>query len=219
MTGTAGRLRVFTYVTADKATLYRAVMRVFVDAKTRFTLHLRPEEVAAALASANLPEPADAASVEAALAQLREWGNLEAHPDTADVATVEEFYRPRYLFQLTREGEAAERALAVYEEALRQRGELQSAALSDIRVLLGELAAIAEMADPDEAKAHRTLRTLHERFEGDAHRLPGALHQRAGRRHGRHRRSGPAGRGAGGRPAPRDRGPARPGGRAGADAG
>ncbi|MGH7346768.1 MAG: DUF2397 family protein, partial [Candidatus Rokuibacteriota bacterium] len=132
MTEVSGRLRVFAYLNADKASLYRAVMRVFVDAKGRFTLHLRPHEVAAALGSVELAEPLDIAGVESALASLRDWGNLEAHPDTADVATVEEFYRPRYLFQLTPEGEAAERALAAYEEALAQRGELQSAALGDI---------------------------------------------------------------------------------------
>ena len=166
MTGPGGRLKAFAYVNADRAALYRAIMHVFMSAKARFTLHLRPREVATAIASAGLPEPADAAAVEAALGQLRDWGNLEAHPDTADVATVEEFYRPRYLFQLTPQGEAAERALAVYDETLRQRGELQSAALSDIRTLLGELAELADASDVDEGKAHRTLRTLRDRFEG-----------------------------------------------------
>jgi hypothetical protein len=34
----------------------------------------------------------DAGGLEAALAKLCEWRNLEAHRDTADVATVEEFY-------------------------------------------------------------------------------------------------------------------------------
>jgi uncharacterized protein (TIGR02677 family) len=160
MTDAPGRLKPFAYVTADKASLYRAVMRVFVQAKASFTLHLRPLEVAAALS-----EPVDLEAVEAALVQLREWGNLEAHPDTADVATVEEFYRPRHLYQLTPEGEAAERALAAYEAALAQRGELQSAALTDIATLLGELAALGEAAEPDGAKVHRTLRALRERFE------------------------------------------------------
>src|SRR2546425_1004834 len=166
MTDPAGRLRVFAYVNADRAALYRAVMRVFMDAKARFTLHLRPQEVTEAVAFARLPEPADSAAVEAALGQLREWGNLEAHPDTADVATVEEFYRPRYLFQLTPQGEAAERALSVYEETLDKRGELQSAALSDIRTLLDEVADLADAPDVDGGKAHRALSTLRDRFEG-----------------------------------------------------
>ncbi len=109
MADASGQLRAFAHLNADKAALYRAVMRVFVEAKTRFTLHLRPQEVSAALVALELTDLTDAQGVEAALAQLRDWGNLEAHPDTADVATVEEFYRPRYLFQLTPEGEAAER--------------------------------------------------------------------------------------------------------------
>lgn len=166
MSDPAGRLRAFAYVNAEKAVLYRAVMRVFMDAKALFTLHLRPPEVVAAVTAAGLPDGADATAVEAALVQLCDWGNLEAHPDTADVSTVEEFYRPRYLFQLTPEGEAAERALAVYEESLRQRGELQAAALGDIRTLLGELAELGEAADVDEGKAHRALGNLRDRFEG-----------------------------------------------------
>ena len=67
MTEVSGRLRVFAYVNADKAPLYRAMMRLFVDAKGRFTLHLRPQEVAAALGALALPEPVDLASVESAL--------------------------------------------------------------------------------------------------------------------------------------------------------
>ncbi len=166
MTETSDRLRAFAYLNTERTALYRAIMRVFMSAKARFTLHLRPQEIALAIAAAGLAEPADAAAVEAALAQLREWGNLEAHPDTADVTTVEEFYKPRYLFQLTAEGETAERALAVYEEALRQRGELQSAALSDIRTLLGELSELAEAPGVDESKAHRALIALRDRFDG-----------------------------------------------------
>ena len=72
MTGPGGRLKAFAYVNADRAALYRAIMHVFMSAKARFTLHLRPQEVATAIASAGLPEPADAAAVEAALGQLRD---------------------------------------------------------------------------------------------------------------------------------------------------
>ena len=80
MADAGDRLRTFAYLNADKAALYRAVMRVFVEAKTRFTLHLRPEEVTAALVALEPAEPVDAPGVEAALAQLRDWGNLEASP-------------------------------------------------------------------------------------------------------------------------------------------
>jgi uncharacterized protein (TIGR02677 family) len=150
--------RPFAHVTADKAAAYRAVLSSFAAAKTRFLVHLRPEDVADAL-SARVPL-ADLAPV---LTQLVEWGNLRADPDTSRVSTVEDFLRARYLYSLTREGEAAERALAAYDEALGRRGELQSVALADVRELLGEL---AELDPTDRGKAHRSLTALAERFRG-----------------------------------------------------
>jgi len=153
----------FAHLSADRAVLYRAILDTFVKAKRRFALHLRPADVERALAETDLgltEQP-----VGDALAQLVEWGNLEAHPDTADVATVEEFYRPRHLYQLTPAGEAVERALEVFDAGVRAKGELQAVALGDIRLLLDELLALA-IADPlDEGKAHLTLLTLRGRFD------------------------------------------------------
>ena len=63
----------FNYVTAEKASLYRAVMRAFTTAKAHFIVHLRPEEVVE-----RLPPPDNGWSVEeipAALEQLVAWGN------------------------------------------------------------------------------------------------------------------------------------------------
>ena len=160
-----GRIQVFAYVNAEKAPQYRAIMRMFVEAKARFALHLRPQEIVMALAETNWAGPRELADVETALAQLCEWRNLESHPDTADVATVEEFYRPRYLFQLTAEGEAAERAIAFYEDMLPKRGELQTAALGDIGSLLQEVQQLAASDEPDDAKVHLTLKSLQARFD------------------------------------------------------
>lgn len=153
----------FAHLTAEKVELYRAVLDVFRDAKTRFVLHLRPSEVAAAASGS---PPTD--EVEAALRQLVNWGNLSADPDTADVSTVEEFYRARFLYRLTPAGEAGERALAVFEEGIRRPGELQTAALADIRDLLHELADQAGRgggAPVDAGKVHLALRALWARFD------------------------------------------------------
>ena len=95
------RLRAFAYVNAEKAPLYRAVMRVFVAAKSRFVLHLRPREIAAALAAGDPEVTLEEEELDAVLTQLCGWGNLESHPDTTDVTTVEDFYRQRFLYQLT----------------------------------------------------------------------------------------------------------------------
>ncbi len=164
------RLKAFAHVNAEKAPLYRAVMGIFVAAKSRFVLHLRPREIAAALADAGSrqtesPIPLEEGELDFALAQLCEWGNLEAHPDTTDVTTVEDFYRKRFLYQLTAAGEAAERALALFWETIHQPGELKTAALADIHALLEELLHLARAEALDDGKVHRTLLALCHRFD------------------------------------------------------
>ncbi|MBW3577070.1 MAG: TIGR02677 family protein [Actinobacteria bacterium] len=149
---------VFSYLTVEKADVYRAVMGTFVAAKEQFRLHLRARDLATDLAL-------DDDAVRAALTQLVEWGNLRRDVDTAEVATVEEFNRPRYLYQLTAEGQAAERAVRHFEDTLLTPGELQTTALTDIADLLRELVGLAGQQAPDAGKVHLTLRSLADRFE------------------------------------------------------
>jgi uncharacterized protein (TIGR02677 family) len=166
--------RPFEHVTAPKSALYRGVMRVFVEHKRRFVVHLRPEDVARELAegadrsAAPAGDPRATAGldeVEKALDALAAWGNLRADPDTSRVASVEDFYRRRLLFQLTREGEAAERALATFESEIGRRGELQSVALEDIRLRLRSLHGLLGAADPDPAVVHNLLLELTGRLD------------------------------------------------------
>ncbi len=83
-------------------------MGAIVAAKRRFTVHLRPEDVHAALSTE--AAAADIAMITDALSSLTGWGNLRADPDTSRVTTVEDFHRARFLYQLTPAGEAAEQA-------------------------------------------------------------------------------------------------------------
>lgn len=161
--GSGGRLRTFAYVDAEKAPLYRAIAGVFFAAKERFLLHLRPAEVVGEL-GAWAPEVA-VEEVEAALRQLEAWGNLVSSPDTSDVVRLEDFYRERRLYQLSRAGEAAERAVREYEKTIHEPGELQAAALADITALLGELEVLARAEQPDAAKLFQTFDQLRRRFE------------------------------------------------------
>lgn len=157
--GTPAVHAAFAYLTTEKSGLYREVMLAFTAAKRRFTVHLRPEDVHSALGASTDPE-----SVTRALAALEGWGNLRSDPDTSRVTTVEDFHRARYLYQLTREGEAAEEALAVYDEALGRRGALQAVALADIVVQLRALHELARSDEPDPAKVYLSLRALVDRF-------------------------------------------------------
>ncbi|MCK9894179.1 TIGR02677 family protein [Frankia sp. AgB32] len=167
VSGTVSRFGPFTHVTTEKAELYRAIMRTFMRAKRRFNVHLRPEDVIEMLAK----EPAAAGGlavreVDAELRSLEGWGNLRGDPDTSRVTTVEDFNRPRFLYQLTPAGEAAEAALETFDEALGRRGELQTVALSDIHSQLLALLAVLARPEVDAAKAHQLLRDLTGVFRG-----------------------------------------------------
>ncbi|WP_280545747.1 TIGR02677 family protein [Halomonas sp. 11-S5] len=144
----------FSYVTAEKADLYREVMRTFVEAKSHFLVHLRPEDV-----QQQLGEP-ELATVQAALTQLVTWGNLDAERDNARVTSVEDYYRALYVYQITRHGEAVEAALATYDQELGRRGALQSVALEDIRARLRALLTLAQSEAPDATQSQLLLRDL-----------------------------------------------------------
>lgn len=148
----------FAHLDTEKSALYREVLEVFVAAHASFHSHLRSRDLQAAL-------PASASDeLDRALDALVGWGNLRAYPDTAEVTTVEDFYRQRFLYQLSREGEAAERAITAYIEGVERTAELQSAALDDILALLQELPGPGAAADP--ARVHLLLSTIVERFNG-----------------------------------------------------
>jgi uncharacterized protein (TIGR02677 family) len=152
------RAQPFAHLSVPNAELYRDIMRTFAQAKDRFIVHLRPEDVAV-----ELGRESDE-SLAQALDQLIGWGNLRADPDTSRVTSVEDFRRKRFLYQLTAAGHAAEEAIAFYEEAIGRRGALQSVALEDIAEQLAALLVLADDADPDPAKTHRLLLSLAERF-------------------------------------------------------
>ncbi|WP_274918332.1 TIGR02677 family protein [Streptomyces sp. WZ-12] len=153
----------FAHLTVPNSALYRRVMGAFLAAKERFAVHLRPEDVHAALTPEHRPTDLD--TVVKALDSLVDWGNLRADPDTSRVTAVEDFYRKRFIYQLTHAGEAAEQALSAYDEALGRRGALQAVALHDIVTQLRALLVIAGEGEPDAAKAHLALSALASRFE------------------------------------------------------
>src|SRR5689334_12070848 len=177
-------IRVFAFVTAEKASLYRAIMRVFMDSSAVFGFHLRSRQVLERLGAAGFPATVDQEEIDSALSQLAEWGNLEAFPDTADVTTVEDFYRQRYFFQLTSEGEAAQRALDSFEDRSDCVVELRRRDLGDIRNVLRQLAYISRAAELDSDEVYGHLLTLQHRFEslvGSTQKFMGELQRKIDR--------------------------------------
>lgn len=153
------RYEVFRYLSATEHTdAYRAIMREFASAKARFIVHMRPEELRDVVR-----RDTDLAVL---MNQLVDWGNLKADPDTSRVATVEEFNRARYVYQLTAAGESAERVLGEFDRTFGAAGALQSWALEDIVEQLHVILAQLALPEPDEAKTSLALTTLTDRFTG-----------------------------------------------------
>src|SRR5438874_179261 len=97
----SGPIEALLYVTSEKAPLYRAIMRVFLEAKERFVFDLRPQDVIGCMQherSIEIPQQSD---IDSALVQLCEWGNLQSHADTASVYAIEDFYNPPHTFLMT----------------------------------------------------------------------------------------------------------------------
>jgi uncharacterized protein (TIGR02677 family) len=157
-------MNVFLYVGSEKVSLYRAIMRVFVESRERFSYHLRAEEVADALRTSD-SQPPDQREIESALAQLCQWGNLEADAETSEASIVEEFYAPRPTFRMTSRGEAAEQALTLFDENSHPQGSLHESGVADIRLVFQELRRLAEQEQPDAGKINRELLLLRVLFD------------------------------------------------------
>jgi uncharacterized protein (TIGR02677 family) len=171
---------VFAHLTAEKSDIYRVVLNVFVEAKARFVIYLRPRDVERQLVEESV-KYADAMAVEVILQQLETWGNLEAHPDTAEVLTVYDFWRVRNLYQMSPAGEAAEAALSVFEQSLKRPGELQAAALDDIQKQLNQVISLSYQENLDDAEVFNAFSLLRQRFEeltAQAQRFIGGLQRR-----------------------------------------
>jgi uncharacterized protein (TIGR02677 family) len=175
------QVKLFQYVTAPEAPEYRALLQIFFDAKERYVIELRPRDILEEIArNGFVLEAADEEKLEMRLAQLVEWGNLTRAHDTARVATIEDFYRKRFVYHLTSLGEAAHRAVLEVEAAVGQVGSLQAGMLGRIR---DTLRALAEAA-PDPAGRRDLAARFHDLFKDfdrlaqEANRFIGELNRR-----------------------------------------
>ncbi|MGK5729554.1 DUF2397 family protein [Streptomyces sp. URMC 124] len=122
-------------------------MRAFLATKQRFAMHLRPEDVREALPADE--RPAELEIVVEALDSLVERGNLRADPDTARVTAVEDFYRKRFVYRLTRAWGGRGGGAATHDEALGRRGARQAVALHDI---VTQLECLARLGNRERAR-------------------------------------------------------------------
>lgn len=164
--GDANR-RVFHHLAAPKVGAYRAILRLFVAAKERFEIALRPSDILARLDAGEQRQTGleDEDLVTSSLGSLCDWGNLSAARDVVSARTIDEYLRPKLLYQLTQAGDLAERALVEFDKGLARPGELSASALRDIAEALDELQGLMESDELDAGKAVRTLNDLVSRFD------------------------------------------------------
>lgn len=153
----------FSYLTVDKAAIYRAIVQVFADAKAEFILHLRPTQVRESLLAHHCVLEAD--DVEAALSQLESWGNLQSYQDRSDAPSLVEFYRKSLLYQMTAAGEAAYASTLTFRERLQQQAKLDARALDRIGEGAGQLERLArnireDLRGVDSAVVLTTVRSI-----------------------------------------------------------
>jgi len=167
MTDHGGARRAFHHLAAPKAPSYRVILRLFVAAKERFEIALRPAEILSRVEEMDRRHAGLGSEEEviACLTSLCEWGNLSATRDVVSARTIEEYLHPKLLYQLTHAGDMAERALAVFDEGLLRPGELSASALRDIADTLEELLRLIGATELDESKAVRALNDLSSRFD------------------------------------------------------
>lgn len=159
MDPTDPQLRVFAYAVAEKASLYVAVVDALMAAKERFTLQLRPAEVARELATET-----DVGDVADVLEALEGWGNVTKFYDTAAPDTLDQFYAKRFLYQLTEAGVAAHEGVRAVRRAGLDTGRLSAVLLPGIQERLEAIRAEAAGDEPDAARLYNALIDLFATF-------------------------------------------------------
>lgn len=170
-----GRARqLFRYLGGEEWREYRAILSVFAGT---FFAEFTSEDVAAdpTVAGAVL----DPEAVAARLESLRRWGNLTVSSSIGTPASLDDYYRRRNRYLITRAGqevyELVESVLAGVEEI----GDVQAGRLRDLHRVLNELAELPETALDAEDLADRVRRVfeLHELFTSELTQFFAELNQ------------------------------------------
>lgn len=89
------------YLTADKASTYRAILRYFYTQHERMREFLYPEDILRHLKDQEEFTEYTSDQLDADLDQLVKWGNIIARQEAGKVRTVDEFKKKRFRFQCT----------------------------------------------------------------------------------------------------------------------
>ena len=157
-TGPDGARLLFRYLGGEEWQEYRSILKVFAGT---FFAEFTPVEVAVGAGI-------DPDVARDRLESLRRWGNLTVSSSVGNPSSLDDYYRRRNRFLITRAGqevhELVEHVLAAADEV----GDVQAGRLRELnralRAVDEQAAAGAERSDDDLAAAVRTVFDAHERF-------------------------------------------------------
>ena len=167
--------QLFRYLAGEEWREYRAILRVFVG--TSFA-EFTPDEVAAEVAADRIAQ----AVIEDRLESLRRWGNLAVSSSVGNPSSLEDYYRRRNRYLITRAGQEVFDLVEGVLERSDEIGDVQAGRLRQLHRALTELAEVAEAGfdhapGDDLAGAVRSIFDLHDQFANELTRFFAQLNQ------------------------------------------
>lgn len=117
------------YLSADKFSLYRTVMRILYNEKEVFNAQLSTEEILGKVRQTDEFADITADELKLALGQLTEWGNLVPMQDPRRAATIEEYKNKMYRYSLSEYSIKIERMTIELENLFSEGNTLSSSLL------------------------------------------------------------------------------------------
>lgn len=121
-----------TYLSADKAELYRAVMRLLYNEKEMFNSQLSKNEIIEKIRQRSEFTDLTDDELENALKQLTAWGNIVPMQDLREPATIEEYKRKLYRYSISEYAIKIERMTVELENLFSEGNVLSSSLLKRI---------------------------------------------------------------------------------------
>ncbi|NLE81774.1 MAG: TIGR02677 family protein [Rhodococcus sp.] len=147
-----GRLKLFTFATAEKRVEYLWVLRAFDNARANYVVLLHAAEVARILEKIAADDPSgllSPAEIGPLLEQLHAWEVLERSYDGTRAATLAEYRNRHFVYQFSQGGYQTFRAVEGVLAARSDEASLSRLALPDLLDDLLDLAAANRSGDED----------------------------------------------------------------------
>lgn len=130
------------YLSADKFSLYRTIMRILYNEKELFNAQLSTNEILEKVRQCDEFSDIAIDELKAALGQLTDWGNLIPMQDPRRAATIEEYKNKMYRYSLSEYSIKIERMTVELENLFSEGNALSSSLLLRVNEYLKDIDSI-----------------------------------------------------------------------------